>query len=216
MRRIERRHAAWVAIGAAALMFLVGCRPNETKTLLEPSQALGPVIAEEAIRAADANKKIAVITHDDSWGPPSTVEQAFTAAVEKQGFTVFTAKAAFLGDPMHMKGLGLQANDFFEAVQNAAGAGAIVSFAGAPLVTPDDAGQLPTNHPPILVVATRNLGAELGVPAPPDRLESLLQAGIIQLAIINGPSDSDSATPPKADAIHQLFAQNYTILRQPQ
>jgi len=201
---------------AAGLALLVSCKPNETKTLLEPSQALGAVLAEEAIHAAGLNKKIAVITPDESWGPPSSVELAFKAAVEKQGFSAFTAKSAYLGNSMGRGGVGLQADDFIEAVQKAAGAGAIVSFAGAPLLTPDDAARLPPGHPPILIVATATLGDRRGVPAKPERLAGLLEAKIIQAAIINGGSDSAASSSGKTDATHELFARYYAILRPPQ
>ncbi len=199
---------------AAGLALFVACKRNETKILLEPIQALGTVLAEEAIHAAGPNKKIAVISHDESWGPPSAAEQAFKAAVEKQGFSAFTAKAAYLGNPMGRGGVGLQADDFFEAVQKAADAGAIVSFAGAPLLGPDDAARLPASHPPILIVATKSLGDQFGVPAKPERLAGLLEAKIIQAAIVNGGSDVPSSS--QADATHELFARNYAILRQPQ
>jgi hypothetical protein len=214
MRPIEGFKSGIVCVVAALMVFflLAGCKPNETKTLLEPSESIAPVLAEETIKAASANKKIAIITHDESWGPPSSVENEFKSAVEKQGYAVSIAKAAFLGDPMHQKGLGLQGDDFFDAVQNAAGSGAIVSFAGAPLISPDDAPKLPSDHPPILVVATRNLGEQLGIPGTPDQLTSLLKAKIIQIAIVNGESDSESSG--KTDETHQLFAKNYTILRQ--
>jgi hypothetical protein len=201
---------------AAVLALLVSCKPNETKTLLEPSQALGAVLAEEAIHAAGSNKKIAIITHDDRWGPPSSVELVFKAAVERQGFSAFTVKSAYLGNTLGRGQVGLQADDFFEAVQKADGAGAIVSFAGAPLLGPDDAARLPSGHPPILVVATANLGDQPGVPAKPERLASLLEAKIIQAAIINGGSDSAAPSSGKTDATHELFARYYAILRQPQ
>lgn len=210
MRRIE------VLILAAAVVALAGCKPSETKTLLEPSKALAAVLAEETIHAAGANKKIAVITHDDSWGPPSTVEKDFDDAVQKEGFSVSTAKAAFLGDPMHRNGLGLQPEDFFEALQNATGAGVVVSFAGVPLLAPEDVAKAPHDHPPIVVVATRMLGSELGIPAAPDRLKSLLGAKIIQVAIVNAGSDAEPAGSDQTDDTHRIFAQNFAILRQPQ
>lgn len=204
----------WVL--AAGLALLVGCKRNETKTLLEPSQALSSVLAEEAIRAAGTNKKIAVISHDDSWGPPSPVEQAFKDALEGQGFSVFTAKSAYLGDPMLRRQIGLQPDDFFEAVEKASDAGAIVSFAGAPLLKPEDSVRMPRAHPPIVIVATTTMGDQLGVPAPRSRLAGLLEDKIIQAAIVNGGSDSDAPSSSTTDATHKLFTRNYSILRQPQ
>jgi hypothetical protein len=44
-------------------------------------------------------------------------------------------------------------------------------------------------------------------------LASLLDAKIIQAAIVNGGSDSAAPLPGKADATHQLFARYYSILR---
>ncbi|HZM04065.1 MAG TPA: hypothetical protein VFC44_13725 [Candidatus Saccharimonadales bacterium] len=169
-------------------------------------------MAEEAIHAAGANKKIAVISHDDAWGPPSTVEQAFDTAIQKQGFSASVVKSANLGDPMRRHQIGLQPDDFFEAVQKAADAGAIVSFVGAPLLTPGDIARMPSSHPPILIIATTAMGAQLGVPGNPERLASLLDAKVIQAAIVNGAS---AAASDKTDATHRLFAQNYSILRQP-
>jgi hypothetical protein len=205
-----------VFVLAAGLALLVCCKRNETKALLEPSRALGAVLAEEAIHAAGTNKKIAVISYDDSWGPRSPVEQTFDAALETQGFSAFTAKSAQLGSPMGRGEVGLQPDDFLEAVQKAADAGAIVSFAGAPLLRPADAARLPGRHPPILIVATATLGGPLGVRAKPRQLASLLEAKIIQAAIVNGSSESAPGMSGKTDATHELFFQHYSILRQPQ
>jgi hypothetical protein len=203
----------WVL--AASLVLLVSCKPDETKSLLEPSQALGPVLAEEAIHAAGVNKKIAVISHDTSWGPPSPVEQDFAAALQKQGYAAVTVASANLGDPMRRHQVGLRAEDFIQAVEKASDAGAIVSFVGAPLLSREEAAQMPPAHPPILVVALTTMGGQIGVPGNPQRLASLLDAKIIQAAIVNGASDATATSSSKGDATHQLFAQNYTILRQP-
>src|SRR5262245_17775192 len=68
MRRIK--------LGLLLLLLLPGCQPKEVQALLEPSQALGEVLAEETVRLAGANRSITLITHDTSWGPPSTAERA--------------------------------------------------------------------------------------------------------------------------------------------
>jgi hypothetical protein len=47
-------------------------------------------------------------------------------------------------------------------------------------------------------------------------LAGLLEAKIIQAAIINGGSDSAAPSSGKTDAAHELFARNYAILRPPQ
>jgi hypothetical protein len=42
-----------------------------------------------------------------------------------------------------------------------------------------------------------------------------MDAKIIQLAIVDGSPASAAQFPGKTDATHQLFAQNYRILRSP-
>jgi len=196
------------------LLAFAGCTSKETRALLQPPQALGLVLADEAARAAGAKKQVAVISPDANWGPSSTAEEAFRAAMKKQGFSVVTAKSANLGDPMRSRP-GLKAADFFEALEKSADAGAVVSFAGAPLLQQGDAARLSTGqHPPVLVVATMTLGTVPGVATDRLLLANLLEAGVIQLAIVDG---ADPAAPKTAkdDANHELFAQNYHILRRP-
>src|SRR5436190_16750964 len=79
---------------------LTACNPKETRVLLQPSQALGVVLSEQTAQLAGAKRRIAVISPDGNWGPTSTVEESFKPALQKQGCSVVTAKAADLGDPM--------------------------------------------------------------------------------------------------------------------
>jgi hypothetical protein len=196
---------------ALVLLGLAGCTPNETRVMLRPPEALGAVLATEAARAAGAKRQITVISPDASWGPMSTAEGAFRAAMAKQGFSVVTAKSAHLGDPMHSRP-GLKGADFVEALARSGEAGAVVSFAGAPLLRPGDARQIGAGHPPVLVVATMTLGTVPGVASDRLLLVHLLEAKIIQLAIIDGPG-APASHPAKGDPAHELFAQNYSIVR---
>ena len=200
---------------ALLLLFLFpACKPKEVQVLLEPSQALGSVLAEEAVRLAGTKKQVALITPDASWGPPSTVEEALKSALKKHGFTVLTAKAAELGNPMFSGEIGLKAKDFYEALERSAGAGAVISLAGAPLLKPGDAARLSSDHPPVLVVATAMLGNKIGLRGDHVQLARLLEARVIQLAIIDGASPAANPAA-KSDATHELFARNYRILRRP-
>jgi hypothetical protein len=67
----------------------------------------------------------------------------------------------------------------------------------------------------VLVVATMTLGTVPGVATDRLLLANLLEARIIQLAIVDG---ADPAAPKAGtgDANHELFAQNYRILRPPE
>ena len=196
----------------AALPFaFTACTPKETKSSLQSGQALSAVLAEETVRAAGARKTVGVISPDASWGPPSSVEESFKVALKKQGFSVVAAKSANLGDPMRSGEVGLKSADFLEVLEKCSDAGAIVSFAGAPLLKPGETATLKPDRPPLLVVATAMHGETPGVTGDPMQLARLLEARVIQLAIVDG---SEPAAA-KADATHELFAKHYRVLRRP-
>jgi hypothetical protein len=196
------------------LLAFAGCSSKEAQALLQPPQTLGLVLATQATRAAGTKKLVALITPDASWGPASTAEEAFRSAMKKQGFSVVTAKSANLGDPMHGRP-GLKAADFFEALEKSADAGAVVSFAGAPILRLGDDARLSSGqHPPVLVVATMTLGTVPGVANDRLLLANLLEAKIIQLAIVDG-EDPEVLKAGHGDATQELFARNYRILRPP-
>src|SRR5437773_11598283 len=83
----HRRLPKLLCLMAVIPLAYTACTPKETQALLQPGSTLGAVLAEETIRAAGPKKNIAVITHDANWGPTSTVEEAFQAALRKQGFS---------------------------------------------------------------------------------------------------------------------------------
>src|SRR6516164_5693390 len=56
--------------------------------LLELSQALGWVLAEESLQFAGSRKQVTLITHDGSWGPASAAEEALRASLKKHGVKV--------------------------------------------------------------------------------------------------------------------------------
>jgi hypothetical protein len=197
---------------ALAACCFVSCGPKPLQELLQPGEALAKVLSEETAHAAGTKKRIALITHDAGWGIPSTVEESFRAAMKKQGFTVDTVKAANLGDPMNSTQIGLKPSDFADALEKSTAMGAIISFVGVPRLQPEDIARVPQEHPPVLVVATARLGTQIGVPTEPTRLAALLDAKVIQLAIIDG-AEPDAPAETKSDATHQLFAQNYRLLR---
>lgn len=198
---------------AITLVFLavVSCSPKEGKLLLEPSQALGTVLAGETVQAAGTKKQIVLIL--PQWAAGSTAGESFKAALKRQAVTIAFTVSANVGDPMGRSPVGLKAADFLNALEKGGDAGAIVSLAGAPLLNAQDAAQLSSGHPPVLVVATRSLGDVIGVPGDGSYLAKLLDAKIIQLAIVDGGDQANAKSSGKLDATHQSFFQHYTILR---
>jgi hypothetical protein len=193
------------------LLVLVSCSPKEGRVELQASQVLGTVLARETVHAAGSKKQVVLIV--PQWAANSTVGESFTAALKKQGVSVESTIIAEVGDPMGRQALGLKSTDFFKVLQKGAGAGAIVSLAGAPLLNGQNATQVNPNHPPMLVVATSSLGNVLGVPADRAYLSGLLNAKVVQLAIVGGESQTNANPAGKTDPTEQLFFQNYTILR---
>jgi hypothetical protein len=195
-------------------LVLTACTSKETKTLLAPSQTLGAVLAEETARAAGSNKQVVLIL--PHWAPTTTAGESFKEALKKQGLTLAATLTADVGDPMRRGPIGLKSADFFAALDKAAGGGVVVSLAGAPLLQPGEATRLGAAHPPVLVVTTASLGEVMGVTCDRPQLANLLEARIIQLAIVDAASESAPAPAGKTDAAHQSFSEHYLILRCPQ
>ena len=199
--------------GAVLLVLLAACTPKETKLLLEPSQALGTVLAEETVRIAGAKKQVVLIV--PHWAPASAVGESFKAALKKQGVAIAFTQSADMGDPMGHNPIGLKSTDFFAALDKGAGAGVIVSLAGAPFLSTQDAARLSSGHPPVLVVATASLGEVMGLPGDRSYLASLLEAKMIQMAIVDGESEPAAQPSGKMNFTQQSFFQHYRILRNP-
>ena len=214
--RIGRDHRKFlIPLTLAAILVvaaLAGCSSKETSALLQPAEALGTVVAEEAVRLAGQNKQIAVISPDANWGPMSLAEKTFRDVLKKQGYTLSTTKSANLGDPMRSGEIGLKPSDYFEVLETARDAGAIVSFAGAPLLK-NETGNVPAAHAPVIVVATAMLGAVPGVPGNQLQLARLLDARAIQLAVIDGAAPAGSDPDPKASAERKIFSENFRTLK---
>jgi len=199
------------SILALALIFS-GCTSKESAAILQPAGSLAPILAEETASAAGSNRKVAIISPDAKWGPTSPVEQSFRDTLKKQGFTIIDAKSTDLGDPMRSGEVGLKSSDFFEVVEKFSDVGAIVSFAGAPLLKQEDFTKASAQHPPVLVIATAMLGTSRGVPGDRNQFPRLLDSKAVQLIIIDG-ADSAASTPTKRDPTHDHFSQNFRILR---
>jgi len=205
--------SAFIASGALLLFALTSCAPKETKLLLEPAQALGTVLAEETARAAGAKKQVVLIL--PQWAAQSTAGESFKAALKKQGVSIAFTLSADVGDRMGRNPIGLKPADFLEALEKGKDSGVIVSLAGVPALGPQDIGRLGSGHPAVLVVATSSLGNALGVPSDQLNLASLLDAKIIQLAIIDSEAAPAAPPPAKMDATRQSFNQHYRILLKP-
>lgn len=191
----------------ASLFAFVACKPKEVGDLNDSASALKTVFAAETAKLAGANKKIVLIVSKPIPGATGNVGQDFKDAFQKVGVSVVETKVVDLGDPMRYGTYGLSAADFLDAIEKHPEAGAIASLVGAPRIS--SPGQVPATHPPVSVIATRQIGLAPGVAGNPDVLAQLLRAKIIQLAIVDG----TGASGQKGDKARALFDQHYQILR---
>ncbi len=211
--RVWRLRERWICGLALSLaLTLAACKPKGPPTPVETSQAIATVLAEEAAKVAGQKKQVLILSPGGVWGAASSVEEAFKATLKKQGFSVVATKTVDVGDPMRSGPIGLKAADFLGALDQFPDVGAVVSFAGAPLLKPGE--NVKPDHPPVLVVATAMMGRTPGLPGDRLHLARLLEANVIRVAIV----DASEPAPPggKRDAVHQLFAEHYRILRQPE
>jgi hypothetical protein len=201
---------SWLA--AAVALAFSSCSPK-APDVVQPGRALGAVLAEETVQIAGPKKQIAIITPDANWGPVSQVEEEFRAVLTKRGLAIATTRKVDPGDPMRSGPIGLKGPDFLNVLEQFPDVGAVVSFAGAPLLKPGDS--VKPEHPPVLVIATAMMGTTPGIPGDRLQLARLLEAKVIRLAVVDA---SEPTAPPagKSDATHQLFAEHYRILRQPE
>ncbi len=189
------------------ILAFAACKPKELNELTEAASALKTVFAAETAQAAGANKQIVMIVSKAAHGISADVGDEFKSAFQKEGLSVVEIRSADLGDPMRYGEFGLKATDFLQAIQKHPDVGAIVSLVGVPKI--NDVGQVPATHPPILVIATAQIGMAPGVRANPDVLAQMLDAKIIQLAVV----DSEGAPSGKSDKASQVFSQHFQILR---
>ena len=194
--------------GLCVLIFaFAACKPKEVNQLSDAASALRTVFAAETAKLAGATKQIVMIVPKVVPGATANLGDEFKSAFQKEGLSVVEIKAVDLGNPMRYAEYGLKVADLIEAIEKHPQAGAIVSLVGLPKI--NHPGQVPAIHPPILVVATAQIGMSPGVPANPSVLMQMLDAKIIQVAIVDG-----SGTPTgKGDKASQLFNQHYQILR---
>jgi len=197
------------AAGCLSLVLaLAACKQKELDKLDDSAAALREVFATETAQVAGANKKVVLIVPAATQGPSASLGGDFKSALQKKGLSVTELKPVQLGDPMNFNDFGLKAADFIDVLRTHSDAGAIVSLVGAPLLHAGDLANLPAARPPVLIIATRQIGLAPGVPTSGVVLDQLLRARIIQLAVIDGAGSSG-----KTDTAHKEFDQQFQILR---
>src|SRR5436190_23081938 len=112
---MNNRRCSFAASGILLMLVLAACTPKETRLLLEPSQVLGGVLAEETVRAAGTKKEVVLIV--PKWATSSAVGESFKAALKKQGVKIVFTLSADTGDPMRRDLIGLKSAAFLSGLE---------------------------------------------------------------------------------------------------
>lgn len=155
--------------------------------------AVGQVMAEETDKLLGHKGEVIVLALDAGAAPELPAQlKSFKETLRKLG-GVTIRKTDYLktdNQPKYGTGRGLSARQFLRVVKKSAGAGAIVSFVGAPNLSDADFSELEKNHPPKFI-------AEGGSAA---KLKKLFDKKLLQVAIVHryqfpAPNTNAPATP---------------------
>jgi len=205
-----------VIIGSVAALAIIGVccfllpKSSEEKgehLLTSASEALGQRAAEEVAQLLGNKGQIAVFSLDIQPReiPNFDAEmRIFSQTLKKHGVTIAATKLMPGGLNMLMLGKTPSVKDYEELLDQAPGAGALVSFVGLANLRLDDYQGLQAKSPPLIVVDTFGVMKGAG-------LSDLFQAKLVALALV-------PLTPAEVEMKKQqpnLFDRNYKILRAP-
>jgi hypothetical protein len=147
--------------------------PAEVNVALHES--IGNVLAEETFREVGRSGKIVIVTMETKGAPELKVQMAaFNKHLKLLGGCTIADKVVLDPgeNPKFRPGSGLSAKRFLKIARKHKGVDAIVSFVGAPEVTPEDLKQL--RSVPKFIAETRS----------PEKLVGLLQEKVLISAVV--------------------------------
>jgi len=165
-------------------------------------ESVGIMLAEETFRAVGHSGKIVLVTTETGRAPELKLQ---IAAFQKQlktlgGCTIADKVVLDPGEnPKYRPGSGLSAKRFVKIARKHKGVDAIVSFVGAPDVTPEDLKQL--KSVPKFIAETRS----------PEKLVGLLEQKILFSAIVPR-FDFPAPGPRKPQTTRQWFDHYFQIV----
>jgi hypothetical protein len=193
---------------AASLYYLLH-KPAEKaeRMATDASEALGQRAGEEVARLVGNKGQIAVLSLEIAPGQaPTYVSQMemFTKTLKRHGVKIGATRLMQGGLTSLVLGTGLPASDYMTLIQQAPGAGAIVSFVGPPNLSPQELQKIQAHSPPLVVVDTFGVLKGRTLPA-------MIESKAVALAFV--PLNSAEAEEQKKQAA--LFDRYYRILRSP-
>lgn len=186
--RLAGTIAGLTILAAATVLFSLYETPPRFN--LKPHEAVGWVMARQALGFLKAGGHVTVITRDTSvFKQPALASQlaSFQRTLDQARVASATVQALEV-DPL--RPVEVPAGDFFEYLRKASPGDVIVSFMGPPLLTEAQRGQLGEIKPKIVAFCAASLPA-------PAYLKVLFDQGLLHAAVVGRGNALAPATNPK-------------------
>lgn len=176
--------------------------PRPPPTDLRPHEALGEVLAEEAVRHLQPGARLIVLARDPAAFevPAATAQvEAFLRALRKADRHVHEQRAIRL-DPLRLA--AVPPGDFFDLLRLGRAEDVIVSFLGPPVLEPTQQAALAPGRPQVLAVCSGNSPARVN-------LRELFAQGLLRAVVVSRPDAPARAAPGSRQ---RAFAQVFQLI----
>jgi hypothetical protein len=193
--------AALVIVAAAGSLWvsLVGLPPRVD---LRPHEALGEVLAREALKQLGSGGRIILIRRDTAiFKNPAVDAQlaSFHGALRKAG-TAVTATNVIKVDPLRV--VNVPPGDFLQILRKTSEADVVVSFLGPPVLTADQLGKLGGKIPKVLAVCSGAMPMQVD-------LKHAFESKLLHAAVL---SRVDASITGPATSAPQAWFDHYFVL----
>ena len=195
--------AATLTILGASVIIYLSRNPFAPGIESAPHEALGQVVAEEAVKLLGSGGRITLFVRDTATFPnPASDAQlkAFQQTLKKSGQKV-TATQVFKINPIGL--MTVPPGDFLEVIKKNNPADVIVSFLGPPALTDEQFAKLGEKRPKIVAVCSGEMPRRIN-------LKQVFEEKLLHVAILNQKIPPSASTPP-ATTPRGVFEQWYWL-----
>jgi hypothetical protein len=194
--------AGLVTLGAAAAVFF--SRPGALPPGIDPHphQAVGTVLAQQALRLLQPGGQLILIVRDTAAfpNPASDIQLASFKRTIRTANAPITSILALQVDPL--RPVEVPPGDFFELIKKTPKGSVIVSFMGPPLLSPEQCLRLKEIKPAIVAFCSGNLPQRLN-------LKAFFEQGLLHAAVVS--RHAPLATPP-SQGLQGWFDQSFLAI----
>ena len=194
--------AGLVTLGAWASIYLSVCG-FPPRLDARPHEALGNVVAEEALKLRAPGGRIMLVCRDTArFKNPASVAQlrGFHAVLKAAGAAVASTNSIKI-DPLRL--MAVPGLDYLQILKAVSDTDVIVSFLGPPVLNPDQTARLTEKRPKIVAVCSGAMPSQVN-------LKRIFDEKLLHVAVISRPDASTNAPP--SDAPRSWFDHLYTLV----